>query len=148
MMLEEDLYISMMWSGNASKLSSNNHNIRYSLPSEGTIFWVDNITVMNNVDNLLLAYSFIDYLLEPEVIAEVTNTFYEANPVTYSRRFIEPRILKGPSYSNPYLSDTFHMIQDLGEFDSVYLENWDLFLDSLDRYQRSIESGGLQSGVE
>lgn len=135
MMMDEDLYISMMWSGNASKLSSTNTNIRYSLPSEGTIFWVDNMVILDKMDNLLLTYSFIDYLLEPEVIAEITNTFYEANPVTYSRRYIEPRILKGPSYSNPYLSDTFHMIQDLGDFDSVYEEHWDYFIDSLERYQ-------------
>jgi spermidine/putrescine transport system substrate-binding protein len=134
---EEELHMSMMWSSNATHASSLNPNVRFTLPSEGSIFWVDNLTIPIHSRNLLLAYAFIDFALDPMVAAEMTNQSFEANPVTYSRRYIEGRILKGPSYSNPYLSNNVSMIRYLDEDEAIYVSNWNRFLQAMDSVKMS-----------
>jgi spermidine/putrescine-binding protein len=126
-----------MWSSNATHASSLNPNVRFTLPSEGSIFWVDNLTIPIHSRNLLLAYAFIDFALDPMVAAEMTNQSFEANPVTYSRRYIEGRILKGPSYSNPYLSNNVSMIRYLDEDEAIYVSNWNRFLQAMDSVKMS-----------
>lgn len=133
-LINEDLYIGMMWSGSAAMISSKNHNLRYSLPSEGTIFWVDNLAITSYSDNIDLAYKFIDFLIDPRNIAAITNENFHANPVTHSRRYVDRHILNGPAYANPYFSDGVIMVKNIGEFDSFYEKQWDVFMDSLSSY--------------
>lgn len=134
-LLNEELYLSMMWSGSASMLSTSNRTLRYTLPSEGTIFWVENLAITSYSDNHHLAYLFIDYLLEPEVIAQISNSNFHANPVTYSRRYIHRHILNGPAYANPSLSSGVNMINHIGEDDTLYQRYWSVFTDSLEAYK-------------
>ncbi|MEX2601025.1 MAG: spermidine/putrescine ABC transporter substrate-binding protein [Balneolaceae bacterium] len=136
--LSEDLYMSMMWSGDAAMISSKNRNVRYTLPSEGTIFWVDNLAITRTSENQSLAYRFIDFLLNPRVIADISNLNYHANPVTDSRRYIDRHILNGPAYTNPYVSGNVTLITDIGEYDSLYQRYWDTFTDSLQSHMESV----------
>lgn len=141
----EELYMGMMWSGNAAMISTDNHNLRYTLPSEGTVFWVDNLAITSHSDNQTMAYKFIDYLLDPRVMSTITNSNYHANPITYSRRYIHRRILNGPAYANPYFSGDVKMIKFIGDYDSLYQKHWDIFMDSLASYHgHSVYSNGLQ----
>jgi putrescine transport system substrate-binding protein len=54
--------------------------IEYVLPEEGGLIWIDLLAVPADASNIDAAHRFIDYLLEPAVIAEVTNTARIANP--------------------------------------------------------------------
>jgi spermidine/putrescine transport system substrate-binding protein len=137
MLVNEDLYMSMMWSGSATMISRKNHDLRYTLPSEGTIFWIDNLAIPHSTKKLVEVYEFINYVLDPRVIASITNSNNTANPVTYSRRFIHRHILNGPSYANPYFSGDVKMIEYIGENDSLYDRHWQAFLDSLKSYNLS-----------
>jgi spermidine/putrescine-binding protein len=52
-----------------------------------------------NVDN---AYAFLDYLLEPKVIADISNTVGQANGNAASLPFVKPELLNDPSvYPSP-----------------------------------------------
>ncbi|MCH8494422.1 MAG: spermidine/putrescine ABC transporter substrate-binding protein [Balneolales bacterium] len=133
--LEEDfrkdnIVIGMYWSGSSAKAANNIRNLRFILPSEGSIFFVDNLAIPINSTGKTLAFEFIDYLLDPKVAAQLTNKNFFANPVTHSRRYIDRLILKGPAYKNPFLSPNIHVIEDLGEATLLYLKYWDMFKDS------------------
>lgn len=139
MFINEELYMGMMWSGSATMLSISNHNLRYTLPDEGTIFWVDNIAFTSNSTKQDIAYKFVDYLLSQRVMASLSNTHYHANPVTYSKRYIQRRILNGPAYMNPYLAGEVTMIKDIGDHDLIYKKYWNVFLDSLKSYHSDVQ---------
>lgn len=122
-----DVHIAMNWSGSSAKVAQLNKDFRFVLPEEGSIFFVDNFAIPVNSNSKGLAHGFINFLLEPRIAAEITNTNFFPNPVTESRRYIERIILKGPAYINPFLSANIHVIQNLGESDAVYNREWRRF---------------------
>jgi spermidine/putrescine transport system substrate-binding protein len=126
----EDIVIGMYWSGSSAKAVNDNRNLRYILPSEGSIFFVDNLAIPINSTAKTIAFEFINYLLDPMVAAQLTNQNFYANPVTHSRRYIDRLILKGPAYKNPFLSPNIYVIEDLDEFTPIYQKYWDMFKDS------------------
>lgn len=126
-----NLYMAMNWSGSAALANSTRQFIRFSMPAEGSIFFVDNLSIPTNAKNTAAAYKFIDYLLLSETAALMTNTNFYPNPITHSRRYIDRSILKGPAYFNPFLSadSNIHFVQDLGIIDTVYAYHWNRFKD-------------------
>lgn len=126
----EDVVIAMNWSGSSAKAANNNRNMRFILPSEGSIFFVDNLAIPQNAPGKSVAYKFINFLLEPSVAGSLTNQNYFANTVTRSRVYVDRMILKGPAYKNPFLSPNIYAIEDLGEYTSIYQRHWEAFRDS------------------
>lgn len=126
----DEVVIGMYWSGSSAKAANDNRNLRFILPSEGSIFFVDNLAIPINSTGKNKAFEFINYLLDPMVAAQLTNENFFANPVTHSRRYIDRLILKGPAYKNPFLSPNIHVIEDLGEATLLYLKYWAMFKDS------------------
>ena len=47
--------------------------IKYSMPKEGTILWFDMLAIPKNAPHAESAYAFINFLMSPEVIGEITN---------------------------------------------------------------------------
>jgi putrescine transport system substrate-binding protein len=47
--------------------------IKYSIPSEGTILWFDMMAIPKDAPHPESAYAFINFVLMPEVIGEITN---------------------------------------------------------------------------
>jgi spermidine/putrescine transport system substrate-binding protein len=136
-----ELNVALNWSGTASLIASKKSNIRFSMPSEGSIFFVDNLCIPINAPNPVRAHQLINFLLDPKIAARLTNTNYFPNPVMESRRYVDRLILKGPSYTNPFLSSNIHYLRDLGTADTLYLHYWNLFREAYDRsvHQKRID---------
>lgn len=135
--LSEDIYFGVNWSGSAGKLSSIQPNFRFLLPPKGSLFFVDNFAIPTTSRQDSLAYRLIDYLLNPRVAAKITNENYFANTVSDSRRYIDRLILKGPSYTNPFFSTNMYTIKDLGETDTVYIQEWERFKIAYESFKRA-----------
>jgi len=54
--------------------------IAYVIPKEGGNLWFDMLAIPRDAANVKEAHAFIDYLLKPEVIAQVSDTVGYANP--------------------------------------------------------------------
>ena len=130
-LLNGDIHIAMNWSGSSAYIADINTDFRFVLPAEGSIFFVDNLAVPVNASAKTLSYKFINYLLDARVAAQLTNKNFFPNPITSSRKYVERIILKGPAYINPFLSSNIHVIEDLGEVDSVYYREWHRFKDHI-----------------
>lgn len=65
-MIQEEANIAVTFSGEASKMMSENENLAYVVPSEGTNLWFDNIVIPKTVKNKKAAYQFINFMLRPE----------------------------------------------------------------------------------
>ena len=67
-------------------------DIRYVIPKEGAIRWMDVIAIPADARNPDAAHAFINYLMEPEVIADITDYVAYANANTAADALIDPEI--------------------------------------------------------
>jgi len=65
-----DACLSLGWNGDAAVLKSQGVPIRYVVPSEGSQIWEDDWAMAVDTPNVELAYSFLNYVLRPEVAAQ------------------------------------------------------------------------------
>jgi spermidine/putrescine transport system substrate-binding protein len=49
-----------------------NPDIRFVIPKEGGMIWMDNIAILNDSPNAYTAHVFIDFLMRPELAAQNT----------------------------------------------------------------------------
>ncbi len=81
-----DACVAIGWSGDVIQAqdraieADNGINIEYSIPKEGTQVWFDMLAVPKDADNKDAAHQFIDFLLRPEIIADISNYVAYANP--------------------------------------------------------------------
>jgi putrescine transport system substrate-binding protein len=55
-------------------------NLAYAIPKEGGNLWFDVLAIPKDAKNVKEAHAFINYLLKPEVIAQVSDYVGYANP--------------------------------------------------------------------
>ncbi len=76
--------------------------VRYVVPTEGALMWVDLLAIPAGAPHRDAAYRFIDYLLEPAVIAGVTNAAKYANANRAADAFVDPAVRGDPAiYPTP-----------------------------------------------
>ena len=63
----------IMQAGNRAAEANNGIRINYVIPKEGTPIWFDMVTMPADSNNEQAAYAFMNYLLQPQVIAQITN---------------------------------------------------------------------------
>ena len=67
-------------------------NIAYSIPKEGGALWFDMLAIPKDSSNVKEAHAFINYLLKPEVIAQVSDYVGYANPNPGADKLMEQSI--------------------------------------------------------
>lgn len=111
-----EVALAFMWSGDAlsaQKLSSLRHKrIQYVIPKEGALMWIDSLAVPHNAPNASAAYQFINFILEPEHMAEVTNYVKFANTNSRSKKFIHSELLNNNIiYPDLHITDKLYLDQ-------------------------------------
>lgn len=66
--------------------------IGYSIPKEGTEIWFDMLLIPADAKNAGNAHKFINFLLRPEIIADITNYVWYANPNNASTQLVDAEI--------------------------------------------------------
>jgi putrescine transport system substrate-binding protein len=75
--------------------------VAYALPKEGSQVWFDVFALPKDAPNPAAAYSFIDYMLRPEVIARASNYTHYANANAAATRLVDPSVRDDPSVYPP-----------------------------------------------
>ena len=68
-----DAAAGMIYNGFSARGRAEGANIEYAYPKEGYVVWMDNVVLLKDAPNRENAIKFMDFLLEPENIAAVTN---------------------------------------------------------------------------
>lgn len=76
-------------------------NIAYSIPKEGGALWFDMLAIPKDAASVKEAHAFINYLLKPEVIAQVSDSVGYANPNPGSDKLMEQSIRTDESVYPP-----------------------------------------------
>ncbi|ADZ93009.1 polyamine ABC transporter substrate-binding protein [Marinomonas mediterranea] len=93
-----EICVAIGWSGDVIQAqdraseAENGVNIEYSIPKEGTQIWFDMLAIPKGAKNKEAAYKFINYLLEPKVIADISNYVAYANPNTEASQYQDEEI--------------------------------------------------------
>ncbi len=102
-----DVCVAMGYSGDVYQAATrageakNNVEIAYSIPKEGAIMWFDFLAIPKDAPHADNAYTFLNYILRPEVVAKISNEVYYANPNLKSAPFMNKELLEDPSVYPP-----------------------------------------------
>jgi spermidine/putrescine transport system substrate-binding protein len=87
-LVDGDAVIGIMYNGNAAEAMRANPDFRYVLPKDGSI-WFDNLAIPLDAPHRDAALAFIDYVLEPDVGADITRFFGYSTPNDASLGILE-----------------------------------------------------------
>ena len=103
-----DICLAIGWAGdsfqarNRAREAKNGVEIEYVIPKEGTLISMDNFAIPKDARNVAEAYTFIDFMLRPEIAARNTMTTNFANGVSASHPYVESSVLSNKSvYPDP-----------------------------------------------
>lgn len=113
------------WSGDFFAAAVEDERIWYSIPAEGGVVWADNMCIPATSKNAYTAEVFIDFILRPEVAAQITNFTWYGSPVEAANEFIDAEILEEPAiYPPPEVMAKLEWLKDVGEATPVYERIW------------------------
>ena len=99
----KELCVINSWSGDYStakaraKEAGVEINLAYFVPKTGASAWVDGMCIPRDAAHKESAYKFLEYLLQPEVIAKCTNYTNYANGNLASKKFVDPAVVADPA---------------------------------------------------
>ena len=102
-----DTCLVLAWSGDIiqardrAKESGNGVNIAYSIPKEGAPQWFDMLAIPKDAKHLDEAHAYINYLLDPKVMANNSNFISYPNAIPATRPLINPDVLADPTLYPP-----------------------------------------------
>jgi spermidine/putrescine transport system substrate-binding protein len=103
-------------------------DIRYVLPEEGGNIWIDNMTIPVGAQNIALAHAFIDYVLDANVGASISNytAYATPNQASVDAGLIDESLLSSPAIYPPdeALANLFFIAPNL-DFEFLYSDAWD-----------------------
>jgi spermidine/putrescine transport system substrate-binding protein len=67
-----DLALCMAWSGDVLGAELTNPDIKFIVPEEGGILWVDNMCITQNAEHPIDAHMMMDFVYQPEIAAQMT----------------------------------------------------------------------------
>jgi len=91
-----DIWMAMMYNGDALALKTLNKNIDYIVPKEGTNLWIDYLAILSKSKNKPLAQSFINFILEPENSAQNSMFLKYATPNQAAEKHMKYEHLNNP----------------------------------------------------
>lgn len=88
--------------------------IDYVIPKQGGNLWFDMLAIPADAANVKEAHAFINYLMQPEVIAQVSDYVGYANPNVKAGPFMDQAVLNNPSvYPAAAVMDKLYVSQEL-----------------------------------
>ena len=132
LLVPDEVVISHAWSGDAAGAywetyddDAEDGNWYYSIPQEGAVKWLDNICVTASSEEYETALHFINYLLDAEVGAAITNYTYYASPNAAANDHILEEILADPGiYPPDEVQAKLYWLTEVGDAVFLYDEAW------------------------
>jgi len=102
-----DLCIAVGYNGDVMQARDRAHeankgiDIDYVVPKEGTILWFDMMAIPADAPDLESAYAFMNYIMEPQVSADISNFKRYANANLASQPLVQPAVKDDPRIYPP-----------------------------------------------
>lgn len=96
-----DAAAGMIYNGFSAKARAEGANVEYAYPKEGFVVWMDNAVLLKDAPNRENALKFMNFLLEPENAAAVTNYAAYTSGVLGVEPFLDEAIKSSPENNPP-----------------------------------------------
>ena len=132
LMVSDEIVLSHAWSGDAAQAfwatyddETGEGNWLFTVPKEGAVRYQDNVCIPASSRRQATAQHFMNYLMEPEVAAAITNFTFYPSPNEAAKEFIDPDILNNPGiYPPPEVRAKMQWLTDVGDAVFIYDEMW------------------------
>lgn len=126
--IDEDVTIGMGLSGDIFIANKEDPSIAYLYPKEGPIMWLDSLVIPKGAKHIENAYRFINFLLRPDIAAQVSKKIGYATPNLQGLKLLPAEIRNNPIiYPSP--ADLAHgeFQADLGnDVTQLYEKYWEV----------------------
>jgi spermidine/putrescine transport system substrate-binding protein len=121
--LSGDAWVGVAYNGDA--VSRLDDKTDFAVPKEGTIIWVDAMTVPAKAPNRDLAHRFINFILDADVGAQLSNYLAYATPNEASLPKIDEKIRSDPRvYPTEAQMAGMKLLEDVREATQLYDQVW------------------------
>jgi spermidine/putrescine transport system substrate-binding protein len=120
-----DLLVAMCYSSDAVEVMGESENLQYVIPKSGTSFWTDTLTIPSTAPNVEGAYAWINFMLKPDVAAQVCErlSFATANKAAFDK--LPSKLQTNPNLFPPDSAlKGSESIEPVGSFSEVYDNYW------------------------
>lgn len=117
----------IVWGAEAVLAQKENKDIKAVLPKEGMYLWQDNFIIPKGAPNKKNAELFINFILDPEISAEISKDFPYANPNVEAHKYMDKETLENKTiYPGEEDMKKGEHLKDLGdalkEYDKIWTE--------------------------
>ncbi len=124
-MLAGDLTLAMCYSVDAIKVIAENPKFKYVIPRSGSSIWTDAIVIPKTAPNIDAAYAWINFLLQPEVAAMISERLNIATPNSAGFEQLPNQIKNNKTlFPPPALLEKCERITPLGDLEDTYERYW------------------------
>lgn len=113
-LLNGDVDIGIVWSGEAALLWNEDKKFKYVLPAEGAHRFIDIFAIPADAPHKDSAHAFINYILRPDVSKIISRDFPYTNPNAAARKLLSADELANPA-SYPTGSPKLATFRDIGK---------------------------------
>ncbi len=118
-----DAWVGIAYNGDA--LVKLDENTDFALPAEGTIVWVDAMTIPAGSAHQDQAHAFLNFILDAEVGAALSNYLAYATPNSASLPLVEPEMRDDPRiYPPEERLESSAMLEDVEQATTLYDQIW------------------------
>lgn len=128
----EQLCVTTNWAGDYAVAASRAREagleipLRYDVPMTGGTMWVDAFIIPSDAPNVANAHAFLNFMMEPKVIAAATNYTSYANANVGANAFVDKAILDNPAvYPDAAVKSRLWLPEAVSpDYDSARLRAW------------------------
>ena len=121
LVINGDLLLGHVFSGDAFLALSSNENLDYIIPEPAATRWTDNMAIPKGAEHPDNAHKFINYILGAQTGAELSNYTYYNTPNEAALPKIDGALKKLPGYElEPSVFDRLEIIEDVGSATREY----------------------------
>jgi spermidine/putrescine-binding protein len=111
------------YSGNFLDNFGDDESYAYLIPEEGATIWTDNLAILADTSVPCTAHTFINFILDAENGAQLTNWTYYASPNAAASEFIEEDVLENPAiYPDEDVRENLYFLEDTGETEIMFTD--------------------------
>lgn len=127
-MVQNEAAVAVTYSGEAATAMSENEDLAYVVPEDGSNIWFDNIVIPKTSKNVKGAHELINFLMRPDIAARNAEYIGYATPNKEAFKLMDPEITSDPAfYPSDELVNKLEIYKNIGqekliEYNDAFLE--------------------------
>lgn len=124
-MINGEAALAVMYSGDAVDAISENEDLAYAVPKEGSNLWFDSMVIPKNARNPENAEKFINFMLRAENMAQNAEYVWYSVPSSEAKELLDEELSESEvAYPDKAILENLEVFRDPGEMIKKYDDLW------------------------